>query len=376
LILFQKNSSNPDYDIPTCVMTSLSSHERLMQHESFQNWIMNMLPLMTGFFQPFFVFLMNIDANKVDDWINHMIDQWIANSQSTTFSPFGQNPFLSHFMNQFALNNQQPTTSSQPVISSAITNESFDTNQKNNQSNLFKFPLNIGSLFSTFLTPFDAHKNNGVMNDDEKKKIEETSLDEDLKLCVIKDDETLCDEAVVVPKQVLIKTWRVKNIGKKEIKNGLYIQYVGNAFNPMVNGVKFPIIINNGVLSINEEVDVCVTIESPIQNDRYSSEWKIFTGDGKPFDLLLAININVCPENESNDIKSDTIKENNKNGGDDFEKPNGNKNENVHNNDENIDPYGEQLQLLLEMGFTNVDMLRSLLASHNGLIDRVINVLS
>jgi len=381
LTLFQKNNGNPDYDIASCVLTSLSSHERLMLHESFQNWIMNLLPLMTGLSQPFFGFLMNIDANKVDDWINHMINQWITNSQSSTSSLFGQHPFFSHFMNQFMSNNvansanQQATTSSQPVISSSITNEFFDRNQKNNASNSFKFPLNIGNLFSTLLTPFHANNNNGVTNDDEKKN-EEPSFDEDLKLCVIKDDETLCDEAVVIPKQVLIKTWRVKNIGKKAIKNGLYIQYVGNAFNPMVNGVKFPIIINNGVLSVNEETDIYVTIESPIQNGHYSSEWKIFSGDGKPFELLLRININVCPENETNEIKSDTIKENNKNGCDDFEKPNEKKNENVHNTGENIDPYGEQLELLLEMGFTNVDILRSLLASHNGLIDKVINVLS
>jgi len=42
----------------------------------------------------------------------------------------------------------------------------------------------------------------------------------------------------------------------------------------------------------------------------------------------------------------------------------------------NNDPYGPQIQLLLEMGFTNVDMLRSLLASHNGLVDVVVNLLS
>jgi len=161
---------------------------------------------------------------------------------------------------------------------------------------------------------------------------------------VVKDNDTLCDEAVVMPKQILIKTWRVKNIGKKEIKNGLYIQYVGNAFNPMVNGAKFPI-NDHHALSVNEEIDVCVTIESPIQNGHYSSEWKIFTADGKPFDLLLRIDINVSSENESNQEAS-------------------------------VDPYSRQIQILLEMGFTNVDMLRGLLASHNGLVDDVINVLS
>jgi len=44
--------------------------------------------------------------------------------------------------------------------------------------------------------------------------------------------------------------------------------------------------------------------------------------------------------------------------------------------EENVEPYAQQIQILLEMGFTNVEMLRSLLASHNGLVDDVINVLS
>jgi len=209
------------------------------------------------------------------------------------------------------------------------------------------------------------------------------SSDEDLKLYVVKDNDTLCDEAVVMPEQILIKTWRVKNIGKKEIKNGLYIQYVGNAFNPMVNGVKFPI-NDHRVLSVNEETDVCVTIESPIQNGHYSSEWKIFTADGKPFDLLLRININVSAVNESNEAKSDLIHQNNNKNDDGFETLNNNKNANLNKSEEkqknvkeeNGDPYAKQIQLLLEMGFSNVDMLRSLLASHNGLVDDVINVLS
>jgi len=220
---------------------------------------------------------------------------------------------------------------------------------------------------------------------DEKNLNSKTPLlDEDLKLCVVKDNDTLCDEAVVMPEQILIKTWRVKNIGKKEIKNGLYVQYVGNAFNPMVNGVKFPI-NDHRVLSVNEETDICVTIESPIQNGHYSSEWKIFTADGKPFDLLLRININVSAANESNEVKSDTIYENNnQNDRNCFETLNNNKNANVNKSEEqqkntkeeNVDPYAKQIQILLEMGFSNVDMLRSLLASHNGLVDDVINVLS
>jgi len=293
-----------------------------------------------------------------------------------------------------------------------------------------RLPFNIGSLLSMFQTPPDTDHNDSVMNDnhnvhansdnnkqynrhpfffgppwwnrnkrahfhnypsnenlnvesnnDNVKNInrEPTSLDEDLKLCVIKDNDTLCDEAVVMSKQILIKTWRVKNIGKKEIENGLYVQYVGKAFNPMVNGVKFPIIIYRNALSINEEADVCVTIESPIQNGHYSSEWKIFTADGKPFNLLLTININVSSDIELNESKSDTIHEtNNKNDSNGFETLKNNKSEEKQKNikEENIDPYAKQIQILLEMGFTNVDMLRSLLASHNGLVDDVINVLA
>jgi len=307
-------------------------------------------------------------------------------------------------------------------------NANINVNSHNNPHSLFFSPHNDhNDLYNTNSNnvPFD-HNNKNADNtfiNNYSTSSATLSTNEDLKLCVVQDNSTLCDEAVVLPNQILIKTWRVKNIGNREIKDGLYIKYVGNVFNPMVNGAQFPITINNDahVLSINEEMDVSVTIESPIQNGRYSSEWNIFNSDGKSFDLILMININVSSENDQNEKQSNTIHENialdnsnNDKNGDNINsdhhdhnddnhsetKLNNNKNEiesgTENKNDKekekekeknekeqsntqpenNNDPYGPQIQLLLEMGFTNVDMLRSLLASHNGLVDVVVNLLS
>lgn len=467
LILFQQNHSNPDYDLATCILTSLSSYETLMEHETLQHYVMNLLPFITTRIQPFSSFLMSIDANTAGIWISQMIESWASNSQPPIFSPFYQ--IISSILQapsanelktdekdkkqqQHASNPSTPST--QPIISSSITDEFSYTKQGNTNGNDGKSypkmpPFGLGSLLSTLLAPPQSNDHNVNVNSNqsdnkqhnrhplfvgpqwlnnhqwphrfhnyghnnnydsnglsegctnshnESSNIVSSScasslVDEDMKLCVVKDDSTLSDEAVVLPNQILIKTWRIKNIGKKEIGNGLYVKYVGNVFNPMINGVQFPIAINNDkqVLSINEETDVSVTIESPSQNGHYSSEWKIFNNDGKPFDLLLTINLNVCSENNVNEIKSDANAANNvANSSNDVDVTNtshSSKNENEQENknkkeensnqlETNIDPYAKQLQLLLEMGFTNVDMLRNLLASHNGLVDDVINLLS
>jgi hypothetical protein len=233
-----------------------------------------------------------------------------------------------------------------------------------------------------------------------------SSSDDDFKLCVVKDDITLSDGAMVLPNQILIKTWQVKNIGRKEIANGLYIKYVGDVFNSMINGVQFPIVLQSNTLSVNQETHVCVTIKTPKQNGHYSSQWKIFDAQGKSFDLLLTINITVVSENDQYEIKNDAVNEqtNTNNNIEEFndfelisnienenenenekqkaiekekENENMNKIENGQNKENNINgPYSGQIQLLLDMGFTNVEMLQSLLASHNGLIDDVVNVLS
>jgi len=64
---------------------------------------------------------------------------------------------------------------------------------------------------------FHNYPSNDTSNHDDEKNLNNKipSLDEDLKLCVVRDNDTLCDEAVVMPEQILIKTCRVKNIGKK-----------------------------------------------------------------------------------------------------------------------------------------------------------------
>jgi len=70
--------------------------------------------------------------------------------------------------------------------------------------------------------------------------------------------------------KILVKTWHVKNNGKKDWPQGMKLKYVGPSFNPIINGVEF----NVPELKINEEADISVMIEIPKLSDSIKSKQK------------------------------------------------------------------------------------------------------
>lgn len=89
---------------------------------------------------------------------------------------------------------------------------------------------------------------------------------------IINDSLTLADKAYVLPQQVIIKTWRIKNNGKKDWPQGMKLKYYGKAFNPIINGVEF----NVPSLKINEEGDVSCIIETPKLDNNIKNKQKAF----------------------------------------------------------------------------------------------------
>jgi len=128
---------------------------------------------------------------------------------------------------------------------------------------------------------FGGMNNNGFNNHGKFRK------HKDLRADIIDENITLGKNAIVASNRTLIKTWKMKNVGKKPIPENISIQYFGRKFNPMIDGHKFE--LNNKEININEEFEVSVVIKSPNQNGKYTSKWKLVTNDGKKFGQALHV---------------------------------------------------------------------------------------
>jgi len=89
---------------------------------------------------------------------------------------------------------------------------------------------------------------------------------------VVRDDLTLPDHGFVLPGQVVIKTWLLKNSGSQDWPEGVKIKYCGRPFNPLINGVEFDV----QPLKAGEQGEVKVMVQAPPSSGVYRSRWRLF----------------------------------------------------------------------------------------------------
>jgi len=284
LKLFQKNHNNEDFDVETCIMSALSFHDTLMNHESLQQHITNLLPLIVPKIEHFSAFLMSIDPSMIGAWIN----QIIANEDNSFQQPRHFSPFhgiISSLLQARPTFKERNGDKENPIISSTINNNSNDGKEETQYSSSHP-TFDFGSLLATLLTPphnfsdYNSRANNR-------------------------------------------NHWN-------PCHNNTHPFFAP----PFFNGQQWQQHQNN------DNKDDCTDNKNDIEafEDHNGNESKL-SGD-----------VDCASNNKENKDQNDQI--------------------------DQIDPYSKQLQLLLEMGFTNTELLRNLLTSHNGLIDNVVNVLS
>jgi len=225
----------------------------------------------------------------------------------------------------------------------------------------------------------------------EENENEKNKMEEDYKVEIIRDDLTLSDNAYVLAGQVVVKTWRIKNNGKKDWPNNMKLKYNGKAFNPIVNGVEF----NVSSLKINEESDVSIMIETQNIEINYNEQQEIALFNlilpngnivnGGDFIIRVLIvheqqkednhnNNNNPINNDDNDLDMDIDED------EDQQQEQQGINDNNNNENEQIKEinnykYEEELTQIMDLGFDDVDKIRNLLDQHHGNMDVVINIL-
>jgi hypothetical protein len=139
-----------------------------------------------------------------------------------------------------------------------------------------------------------------------RQQVEENS---EYNVVILSDDISIADKSYVLPGQVVVKTWRIKNVGKQDIPDGTTLRYYGEAFNPIVNGVSFSI----PALKVNEESEVSVILQSPKEDDniygKQQATFKLVLPNGDAFGPIFAVRIiianNEVNKDENKDINNE-----------------------------------------------------------------------
>jgi hypothetical protein len=118
----------------------------------------------------------------------------------------------------------------------------------------------------------------------------------------------LGDKAYVLPGQQLVKTWKIKNIGKQDIPNGVLLKYDGKPFNPIINGVSFTI----PSLKVNEECDISIVLQSPLKEDgikgKQKSFWRLVLPNGQVFGPVFRVRFFIVDDENDNNNNGDEEK--------------------------------------------------------------------
>ncbi len=124
-------------------------------------------------------------------------------------------------------------------------------------------------------------------------------LNKEYRADLVTSEITLADRAMLFPGQVVVKTWKLKNVGEKAWpEEGVSLEYVGRPFNPIINGVKFPV---KGGVKVGEEVEVSAVITAPLKSGKYGSAWRLTLPDGRRFGQRLRCRVVVFNGTDENE---------------------------------------------------------------------------
>lgn len=165
--------------------------------------------------------------------------------------------------------------------------------------------------------------------------------------------ESFPDGSLVASGQYLTKRWKVKNNGPKAWPEGCGLAWVGGE-DLATSSRLIPV----QALKPGEEAVIDVDMRAPLTPGRISSTWRLCTADGRRFGHRCWIDIEVvAPETKEDEVSStaDTV------------------------SDESIDdvtppcPWQNAVDVLCNMGFSDMDNLLKLLTEMDGDIERVID---
>jgi len=321
---------------------SLLNHQQVNNHPAMQK-VAEMFPVLLAQFEPFLSLIFNIDVENITSWVNQIIEMSggdygngfnpFGNLQPLMqmfgfnmpppphhhgFTPFGPPPFFGYGFSQ----GHGPHHAAPPPPCHGFFGHHGPHGPHGGHFHRHHSPQGFG-----YGGPFCGGKfhhgkhggkkchfeNSGNCENMKNEEIQNNpsfckwqkyrcssrgNKDPELSVAIIKDDVTLPDKAYVLPGQVIVKTWSVKNDGKKDWPNGMKIKYHGKAFNPIVNGVEYDV----PSLKINEEGDVSIMIETPKTEDnifgKQKSNWKLYLPNGKGFGPLFHVRVYIVKEDE------------------------------------------------------------------------------
>lgn len=100
-------------------------------------------------------------------------------------------------------------------------------------------------------------------------------------------DLTLPDGTVVSPGQVLVKTWRMRNIGTTTWDSGYEMAFTGG------ERMGAPNAVNVSQTAPGQEVDISVNLTAPTGNGEHTGYWRLRNPDGTYFGPTVWVRINV-----------------------------------------------------------------------------------
>jgi len=256
------------------------------------NKLVDIFPLLFQHFEPLLFFINTIDADNIGAWINNVINllsnvdfnelHSIPMMLMSWFGlPFDDEPHRAHgsyhMPPPFWFGNKlNPFDSFMPPAACPFGfngfnrhgygHRRFHRHGHRQQGNSFGCSNSSNSMGPMFGGNGCHGKRKWCGKNDENNssrscrgKWNKRNENGDYSVEIINDEVTLMDKAFVLSGQSIIKTWHIKNNGKKDWSQDIKLKYYGKAFNPIINGVEF----NVPNLKINEEGDVSVIIETP-----------------------------------------------------------------------------------------------------------------
>lgn len=202
----------------------------------------------------------------------------------------------------------------------------------------------------------------------------------DLQASLISDNGTLADGAQVLPKQVIVKTWRIKNTGATW-PEGVTLQYAGPPFNPMIDGAMFQV----HSVATDEEADIAAVMKAPDTAGEYNAVWSLRDASGRPFGPDLVCRVVVA--GDAMDVDESDGSWEHVGEGQQGEGEQGQDGDQVPvvssvladegrvARPQTAYQYQAQLDEIRRMGFHDDQLVRQLLEQHNGQVDVVVSTI-